>query len=83
MESVSELADLANAIYTDINLGHKETGLNLLGWALNNENEPYWAIEVLQLSLILKRQHNAAVWFLGMILNEYECDVTRIEKEED
>lgn len=81
LKSVSELAKLADKLCTDLNLGHIETGLNLLGWALNNENEPYWSIEILQMSLILKRQHNAAVWFLGMILNEYECDVTRIEKK--
>ena len=79
-KSISELAELSNALYTDLNLGHKETGLNLLGWALNNENKPFRAIEMLQISLILKREHNAAAWLLGIILNEYDCDFARTEK---
>ena len=47
-----DLLKLCYVLLTDIHMSHKETALNLLGWALKQEGEGLMALEIFQLSLL-------------------------------
>jgi tetratricopeptide (TPR) repeat protein len=54
------LNKLANTIETDRNLGHKETGLNILGLCMEQENRPKKALKCYLLSLRQRARNNVA-----------------------
>ena len=60
---------MENLLKTDTLLGHKETALNLLGWAYNNEGQTDKAFQCFQSSLSLQKFHNAAYWHICMMVN--------------
>ena len=60
---------MENLLLTDSLLGHKETALNLLGWAYNNEGQVDKAFQCFQRSLSLQKFHNAAYWHICMMVN--------------
>lgn len=57
-------------INTDINLRHKETALNRLGWCYKLKGNWSKAIEYFFESLELQKNHNAAFWHILVFLYE-------------
>ena len=68
-------------LITDKFLHHKETDLNLLGWALMQENMVAEAFLCFSWSLRVKKQHNAAILHLKM-KTIAECEGMALETEE-
>ncbi|XP_053384493.1 uncharacterized protein LOC128550134 [Mercenaria mercenaria] len=54
------LTNLARTTETRRNLGHKETGLNLLGQCMEQENQPNKALLCYMMSLKVRERNNAA-----------------------
>ena len=55
---------------TDERLGHRETDLNLLGWACKQEGLYEKAIACFVVSLLVQKTQNAALWHLLVLLFE-------------
>ncbi|XP_045210717.2 uncharacterized protein LOC123562132 [Mercenaria mercenaria] len=54
------LANLARTVETEVNLGHRETALNLLGQCMEQENQPNKALICYMRSLKIRERNNAA-----------------------
>ena len=70
-------------LHTDINLRHKETAMNLIGWCYKEERNILKAIEYFYLSLSVERNNNAAFWHIlftvcDMISSKHKQNANRI-----
>jgi tetratricopeptide (TPR) repeat protein len=54
------LSKLIRTIETDVNLGHRETALNILGQCMEQENRPQEALKCYLLSLQQRARNNVA-----------------------
>ena len=61
---------LESLLINDRNLKHKETGFNLLGWALKERGNTERAMWCFLESLKTVKSHNVALWHLMIMLNE-------------
>ena len=64
-----DIAHIEMVLESDLNLGHRETDLNILGWIYKNERSYDKAAHCFKKSLEIQQEHNAAV------LNLKELDV--------
>lgn len=62
VEATFDIVNMSHVINTDVSLGHKESALNLLGWAYNQEGQVEKAKECLKKSIPERPLHNAAYW---------------------
>ena len=60
-EAVTDLEHIQSVLESDTNLGHKETGLNLLGWVYKQEGQELKAEECFQKSISIRKVYNAAL----------------------
>jgi hypothetical protein len=67
-EQQRSLFNLATTIHTDVNLGHRETALNLLGQCMVQEGRHNDAFYYFMMSLKIRRRHNAAIWHVCTLL---------------
>ncbi|XP_053405426.1 uncharacterized protein LOC128558953 [Mercenaria mercenaria] len=64
------LANLVTTIETELNLGHRETALNLLGQCMEKENRHIDALHCYMISLNMRARNNAANFLICRLLNE-------------
>ena len=57
-------------LWTDRNLGHRDTAMNLIGWCHKQEGNIGEALEYFFLSLALLKRYNAAFWHILFIVSE-------------
>ncbi|XP_053388581.1 uncharacterized protein LOC128551694 [Mercenaria mercenaria] len=62
------LANLVRTIETEVNLGHRETALNLLGQCMEQENKPNKALLCYMMSLNVRKRNNAARFHICRLL---------------
>ncbi|XP_045211560.2 uncharacterized protein LOC123563057 [Mercenaria mercenaria] len=62
------LANLARTVETEVNLGHRETALNLLGQCMEQENQPNTALLCYMMSLKVRERNNAARFHICRLL---------------
>jgi tetratricopeptide (TPR) repeat protein len=63
------LGKLIRTIATDVNLGHRETALNILGQCMEQENRPQQALECYLISLQLRARNNVAIIHICKLLS--------------
>ena len=62
VEATFDIVNMSHVVNTDVSLGHKETALNLLGWAYRQEGQVEKAKECFKKSILERPLHNAAYW---------------------
>jgi hypothetical protein len=68
IEQHRALDNLLKTINTELNLGHKETALNLLGQCMEQENRLNAALCCYMMSLNERRRNNAAKWHVCRLI---------------
>ena len=67
-EAEEDIEMLENIMQTDVNLGHKETGFNILGWIYRQEGNEAKASDCFHRSLQLQCAYNAAELHLSGVI---------------
>lgn len=62
--AVADVRHAMGSLISDVNLGHKETALNLIGWMFQDQGEGEKAETFFRKSLMRRPYRNAAIWHM-------------------